>query len=357
MRQRGMSHTKAHALRPIVLAVLATGLLAACTESPPDDAQAADEDTEVAGYSDELESTLVAAFDLEYEVQDVVNRLLVGCMSEAGFDVHPMGMTDTPVPWELESNTYPTVGSTPPALDSIPTVEEAADVGVDLGVHHDPDNPTDGNVGPNDHLDLYWSEMTQDYRDAYDMALYGQSQADRNNGENPEDGPEAKPGCQLDVYESIGFEETDILRPTPLVSHAIGIGDYETVEVLDVWDDWTMCVADRDHPEIEYRDQSVYLWNYVALFYNDLSSALSSEGQKFDAPTDAPWEYGEALEKEIAFAIDVAECADEVDLRAITQSSWDETMRVFAVDNEAIIFAWYENLTEALANAQAVLSE
>lgn len=140
---------------------------------------------------------------------------------------------------------------------------------------------------------------------------------------------------------------------------AIGSGPYETVEVLDAWDEWTMCVADRDHPEIEYRNGSVAPWNYVALFYDgdNIAAAVDPQSQSFDAPTGAPWPHEEALEKEIAFAVDLAECADEVQLRTIGQNAWDEVMRTFAVENETEIFAWYKVLQDSLAGAQAVLSK
>lgn len=350
-RQYGMSRSRPRFLGRVAALAATAGLLSACGGDPAEP----EAETEVAGYSDELGTALAEAFEVELEVQEVVNRLLIDCMAEAGFEVHPFYLSAPPQSWETEFNAYPTVGSAPPGVRDLPvTVEVATEVGLDLGVNYGPDKPFDNNVGPNDHLDVYWSEMTKQYRTEYEIALYGQTDEERYS---PDASDEPLPGCESTVYESVGFVKEDVARPVVLDGMSIGSDAYETEEVLMAWDDWTVCVADRGHAEIEYRNGSLDLWNYAALFYDNMSGAVNPDGQTFDAPVGAPWPYDEALEKEIAFAVDVAECADEGRLRDIAQTSWDEVMRSFAVDHEADIFAWHDVLKDALAGAQAVLSE
>ncbi|MFD0558278.1 hypothetical protein FB566_3579 [Stackebrandtia endophytica] len=125
----------------------------------------------------------------------------------------------------------------------------------------------------------------------------------------------------------------------------------------DAQDDWSVCVADRGHPYFEFSEHRLNLRGFVATFYEESGYQGSPEGPQHEPPPGAPWSPEEARANEIAFAVDVAECADETGLRKTMETEWRMTMEAVALENKDEIFAWHDSLEEALEAAGELIAE
>ncbi|TQL78005.1 hypothetical protein FB566_3580 [Stackebrandtia endophytica] len=304
------------------------------------------------------------AIQMESQLRGVISRLMIDCLTDAGFDVHAPDLTGDPDAWMAEEGFEPLVGSDPPGSRDIPTVAEAEERGVYVGLTLDPDREPDDDDGawgydPNDPF----FAMPLEYQEEYQLARYGEEYLEAiapggdPGGELPVEG-----GCSgevnVAVTEATGLENGKIEWPEVMGHSDAHLAEFESETLLSARNAWSSCVEDRGHPYFEFSRGSVDLWNYGQMFYKDSSYySDSSESYPFDPPTGAPWEFDEAYPKEIAFAVDVAECADDSGLRETMTTEWNRTMSQAAMAHQEAIFAWHDSLEEALEAVQSLLTE
>ncbi|GAA4908531.1 hypothetical protein GCM10023223_27740 [Stackebrandtia albiflava] len=339
-------------------ALLAATLLTACGGDEPEESAL-----------DSINEAVLDAMRLEAELQGVVNRLTVDCMTDAGFDVHPLELTQDPTEWLEDGQSI--TESEPPGLYEIPvSVAEAEEIGLDIGRYNDPDFDWDAyeeeQGGPEMGPDPFWEEMSDAYREEYEKARYGEEYYEYMYSEDPETyddqaEPPAEAGCAGDVRgrisDATGTEDGYVEWPDSLNDWEAQIEMYETEAVLTAQDDWSACVEDRGHPYFEFKDGSLDMWSYVNSFYEGMGEMVDETGEEpaHEPPPGAPWPFEEAYAKEVALAVDMAECSDETGLRETLQTEWDNTMETMAVEHQDEIFAWHDKLETALAEAQKLL--
>jgi len=322
---------------------------------------------------DQINDAVNNAMKLESELQGVTNRLIVDCMADAGFDTHPLDLTEDPGAWMANEEYRPLVGSEPPGSYDIPTLDEAKKRGFDIGRYNDPDFDWEAEEEENSYAtteDPFW-EMNEKYIEEYEKARYGEEYYDLMWSDDPESFPEEEDewpdegGCTGDANAAIasatGIDGDKLEWPEGMNDWEAQVERYQSEALLDAQDAWAACVEDRGHPYFEFTDGWVNMWDYVSMFYEDSGSVRVSEdgeeGPAYDPPPGAPWEFDEAYAKEIEMAIDVAECADESGLRKTMETEWNKTMEAIALENKDAIFAWHDSLEKALEAAQSVLSE
>lgn len=340
----------------VVVGVAVIGLLAtACggAEDTPAD-------------TDRIREAVGDAVALENRFHDAKNRLTVDCMTEAGFDVHPLDLT-TEYAQNLDEQSKAFLGSDAPGLWELPSVDEAKERGLDVGRYNDPDFDWDGyekeqaDDESTAQTDPFY-EMDDEYREGYERARYGDEFYDFMY--NPESGSESddvpvEAGCAGQVVEAVtqtaGVDEEGLVWPAALEDWEAQIALYNTETLATAQGEWATCVEDRGHPRFEFTDGSINVWEYVNSFYEDMVDTDTGEDRMYEPPAGAPWEFDEAYEKEVELAVDFAECADETGLRETMQSEWDNAMETIAVENREDIFAWHDRLEEAVNATEALL--
>lgn len=370
------------------IGVVAALVLTACSGTEP---EAADE-------TGELQAVLNEAFAAHSELADVYHRVLIKCMAEAGYEVHSPKLEEPgSLAWGGEE---PELPADPPDLTDIPTVAESEENGFGVGQYVPERVRT--------YEDSDFERMNDEYRDRYYRDLYGGDVVDNlsddvggftqdDGGQTVQDldqtfymmadmgrGSEAdweSGGCHREVTDAIFAPAGDVDEVPDYTRGLPGLGykpdvfaggrsmeEYESA-VFDVRQDWSKCVADRGHDYIELETYAQSVRTYVELFYWSKADYLERVGggpnqseladsiDEIPVPDGAPWPHEVALEHEMAYAVDAAECADEVELRANLSSEWDATFDVVADEFESQVYAWHDAVRESLGKAQAVLSE
>jgi len=353
------------------------------------------EDPATAEEVSPLQAALYEAGDLYDELVEVYYRVLVSCMEGRGYEVHSPSLLSGASSWsddfELPEN--------PPDYASIPTVAKASENGFDIGQRYEPT--------ARHYQDTSFEDMAFEYQDAYYRDLYGDDLVDNLSPDYggfgmDEDGQMVQDidftlaamatdgrsdssdwttgGCYAEVTDQIfaepsGEELADYSGGLPGLGyrpdfHAGGrsLEEYEAA-VQDVRDEWSACVAGRGHDYIELTIYATEVMTYVALFYQSVSDYLkpygnmphgddSFEEQVRNSPIadGAPWPYEQALEHEIAYAVDAAECAEDVELRETLTVEWDAAFEKVADEFEIKVFSWLDAVRDALGKAQALLS-
>lgn len=325
------------------LPAMATGALAAgvlltgCGDSST---------TSDANDIDALNEALLSAQNMAWQIEELRGRLIVDCMVDAGFDVHPPGITESPATY-LGDDEPGLIGSSPTELYDFPTADEARENGVGMGITLAEDYvpPPQGDTPP----DAPFYDMPEKYLDEYSLALSGDDETDFESGR----------GCVGEVEEALlattGHEVGTPMYPKSLDAYAQE-NFYQSEALTDAQDNWSQCMNDLGHPYFDFRSNTVDLYSYAATFYReydpDQYSAIDN-----DPPPGAPWDHDEAFAKEIELAVDASECADETRLRESMQSAWDAAIETMVLDNETIIFVYHDEVEQALEAAQKLLTE
>ncbi|MGH8793903.1 MAG: hypothetical protein ACRDXX_14820 [Stackebrandtia sp.] len=361
---------------------------------------------------DEVTETMASAEKIQMELEGVINRLVVQCLEDEGFDVHPAWMTADPSETygDSEEEEEESFLGEPTESYEIPTVEEAKENGLDetRNPEYDPEEDEDSGMAELDEDDPFY-EMPEKYQKDYEIAQYGEEYYENmyeepEEGEEGGEGPEEWPvegGCTGEVNESVYGEPVEDEEEG---GKYYGVeypdfwgeeGDeltkrYETDAVIEAREKWATCVEERGHPYFEFVDGYLDLWSYTDLFYeeedysyedykeemegasddeelmseeefdemmSEEDSMGSDEGEgeeapQYEAPEGAPWPDDEAWEKEKEFAVDIAECAEDVDLHKTAEKEWDKVTEEVAGEVSEEVFAYHDELEDALEKAQ-----
>lgn len=348
------------------IAALAAGL-AACGD---DDVDGKDKTSEADSVTDALHESVTLATEL----QTAVNRLVVDCMEDQDFNVHPLWLTQPVTPEHSLSASV--LGDKPPEFYEIPTLKDAKKEGFGSNVLSDPDGA--GFESEPEEDDPYYEE-SEKYQDEYRKAQYGDEYVEWMAGKESDDNEGLPPaplegGCTGEVSKVVYGEpvqpdpDTEDENASPYYGIAMPeVGDgsrqrelYETAEMLDARDGLSKCIEDEGYPYFEYnQDYGFDLIVYVDRFYKMYSGKLADNDDVTDyqLPKGAPWEFDEAFEAELAFATVVAQCADDTGFRKTMNDSWDAALGQVAVDSEEEIFAWHDNLQSTLEKAQDLIGK
>lgn len=342
----------------LVVAGLVSALLAGC--SGGDDQGSTGEPDWSAAVNEGLE--------LETEVLVAEYRLQTACMEAKGFDEHmPPDVVaveqDLSVflddPYDLDWHYFSEI---------FPTVEEAEERGLHQGMIMAADRGE-----PIDYFE--WDSHPPDF-DAYRLELYGEemfSQMKEAEGAKGYEYDRSKlDGCLGEVFETL-YDGYHSVEPDPRESEWAGWRPVkpsllDPFKVYEVYNDvqlqgkrheWSVCMEERDYPYFELNATHVMSpMSYAAHIYSGSEEldALRSDGQP--VPPDAPYDDPEeAYAAEIAFAVDVADCADTSGLREFAHTHWRDTMERLATQEETMVFAWRDQMETALAQAQQALAE
>lgn len=307
-------------------------LIAGCGGTP---------DATTATEIDAIGEALDSADRMYWQITGLGNRLVVDCMSDADFDVHPAHLAQNPV-HDAEQQEPGLMGSQPPEMVEFPTVAEARVTGVGWGVQLADDYVWTAQSEPEDPF----HQMPSEYRDGYDEAYFGDESAG---------------GCLSAVNDALvaatGHEMGIPDNPSHLYDPQLRSNLYQTDALHQAREDWSLCMRDRGHPYFEFESNTVDLRSYAATFHRDYDPDHHPAVIGYDPPPGAPWDYDEAMAREIELAVDVAECADETGLRDTMQSEWDAAMETIAIENDDVIFAYHDALKRSLEAAQSLLTE
>ena len=327
-------------------AMVAGVLLSACG-----DGSSADSDEP--GDVSSINEALLSALTMERQISDVTNRLVIDCMADAGFDVHPPDLTyDSTAELEAESYQPPLSGSDPLGMAEFPTVDEAREHGIGFSEKFAPDYDWEAEGGgPNPHSDDPFYEMSDEYVASYEKARYG---------ETTESGEDTETGCGDQVHAELttvtGHQMGVPSAPEGVYDWEAQLNLYETEALYDAQDDWSACMEERGYPYFEFQTGTADLRSYVATFHEWYDPDTFDSVITYEPPPGAPWGQDEALAREIDFAVDVAECADETGIRDTMRSEWDAAMASISLEYSDIIFAWYDEMEIALEAAQTLLT-
>ncbi|QSB06385.1 hypothetical protein [Natronoglycomyces albus] len=324
-----------------------------------------------------LSSVMADIEEMRNHLSLTTSRMERQCMEDEGFFVHH----EPPRTEEDFYVVYATPGSPPPQIADLPTSQEAAERGLgikDQWIEYSAEDFRHSEIAPEEFV-----AQGRGYGEAYWETMNGHEQPDHSDLtpeeilELQEADPVAFGGCRGIVASQIygvgapgleGIEPDDITSASaaPPVPEGLNLVAYEldfpTREANEVHRAWDECMTDRGHPSFP---ELYGMWAYVRSFYPDPPGTGSEQpwdiGQ-FDhlsvpPPADAPWDFDEAAEREIAFALDVASCADDVDYRAIMQHEWDQLTAAIVLEHETDIFIWRDQMEAALNQAQIALAE
>jgi len=344
------------------------------------------------------------------ELDQVVYRLTRQCMEGKGFSIHPdMGMEGDPTQWVFNPDDIVNES----ASGDRPTPEEAAKRGYGLDPRGpgpgepDPESSGDGSDVPSDSAsgdpgmesdydDRFYSELTDEERDAYFIALEGvnkekiyEEQYEQMKGEGKlgGEGPDSYQEPDFPTHEKITLPD-GTTRQFPTVGCAAevnkqvfpdGMGVYTEKEyyALDkfstmIWTDlregpdmsaldesWSLCMSGRgfeglESPEDAYNKGYEYYYGPMEISEDGMSTTYPAEGE-YTEPTEE--EMDKAKEKEIKLAVADVECDQETGHATATAELMKSALDTYLVDYETELFGWYEYTKKALGAAQGLLKE
>ncbi|MFD0556666.1 hypothetical protein FB566_1911 [Stackebrandtia endophytica] len=344
--------------------------------------------------ADPLQAALYEAADLFDELVDVYYRVMISCMEGRGYEVHSPSLYSGAMQWSVDAD----LPENPPGYADIPTVAEADENGFGVGQRFEPSAR---------YQDTAFADMPFEYQDAYYRDLYGDDVVDNLSPDHgaftgdadgqivqdidaslasmADEGRHGSSdwtagGCYAEITDQI-FVEPPEDRLADYSGGLPGLGyrpdiyaggrsteEYE-VAVQEVRDEWAGCTADRGHDYVELTPSTNELRIYVSLFYQSVSDYLKpfeevpagmgdtyrEQVRNSPIPDGAPWPYEQAFEHEIAYAVDAAECGEEVGLRETLQVEWDAAFERVSDEFEVQVFSWLEAVRDALGKAQALL--
>lgn len=343
------------------------------------------------------------------ELDQVVYRLTRQCMEGKGFTIHPdMGMEGDPTQWVFNPDE---IISESPSGDR-PTAEEAAKNGYGLDPRGPGPGGTDGKTDeeptdvPSDSAsgdpgmeeeydDRFYSQLTDEERDAYYIALEGvnkekiyQEQYEQQKEEGTlDDGKESYQEPDFPTHEKVTLPD-GTTRQFPTVGCAAevnkqvfpdGMGVYLEKEfyALDkfsmlIWTDlregpdmaaldesWSLCMSGRGYESLETPDDAYnkayeYYYGPMDVSEDGMSTTYPAD-EEFTEPTDE--EMDKAKEKEIKLAVADVECDQETGYSTATADLMKGALDTYLVDYETELFGWYEFTKKALGTAQGLLKE
>ena len=324
---------------------------------------------------DRLNSSLAEANGLALELNQTASRLTRQCMEDEGYMHHP-----EPLDLESEWMIRALPGTEVPDQEMLPETDVAATEGV--GLHEEwIYTMSDDYVNPEIVNDSEWLELGRDHHDEYFDALHEMEFVDMEDLDEEEreelfsdDHQPEFGGCRgwtvQQIYGSdapdlgeVDIDEVDMDAIPPLpgdINPDPWEVDFDTPELLEAKEDWSSCLEERGTASTTV----VSAVNpYVRSFYEDhpdpevaWDQTQGGEDGFMERPEDAPWEFDEAKEQEIAYITDVAECADETDLRETRQAEWDQTLASMVIDYEEEMYTWEDQVRTALEEAQEALA-
>ncbi|QSB06387.1 hypothetical protein [Natronoglycomyces albus] len=316
------------------------------------------------------------------ELRILGSRLMNHCMENYGFDVHPQ-LPRTNFDDDFVFHALP---GTPP-LDSsyLVSPETAREEGFGIFAEW-----TDVTAEDYIHPDMADSNPDflargREYADQYFYVQSGREPAEDSIQtmeeflESLEAEPESAAGCGGEVASWLYADETPGLEdvnpedityrgpeppvPDGVITEAWKL-DFPTPEANQAMERWNDCLEERGNSRIKELGS---IPPYVRSFYvqppgTDDEGSLWWTGEGSDpgympAPSWAPLEFDEAAEREIALAVDVAECSEETDFKATLQHEWDQMLGKMAIEHEAALYVWRDQMEAALVRAQEVLAE
>ncbi|QSB06386.1 hypothetical protein [Natronoglycomyces albus] len=368
-----MSKRSAHAASALCLAIVLTSCsMTASTEDSEEPEHIPQSEL------DRLRTVMVDINTTSNELTYATQRLKRQCMEDQGFDFH--GETLVPQPSDFER--YGSPGTPPILIEYLPSVAEAEETG--LGIADEWIEHSSGDFR-NPHLaHPGWEERGKEYNDAYYEAMNGKERLDYSSM-SPEEilediqaDPVAAGGCSGLVAAQIygvgadgldGIEPADITDPLsePPLPEDLYLQywdmDFPTPPIDDAHRLWEECLNDRGHPSIPETYAALL---YARGFYEDPPGTNTDQpwdvGQfapelALPRPEGGPWPFDEARKREIEFALDVAECADDTEYRQITQHEWDQLSAQVILDHETEIFVWRDQMEAAQIQAQSLLAQ
>lgn len=365
-----------------VVSLSAALVLSSCTGSDDSASNSEDDDRIPQEDIDRLATELAEVNDVAAELSIVSQRLTRQCLEDQGHTAHPEPINTDPDQLLLAvPGTEVPEHAVLPEQAIIPETDVAKAEGA--GVHGIWQDALAGDYLSSEIPDdPEWLSLSEEERDEYFQALHEQEIVDMAELSEDEliehledDTPREIGGCagltNHRIYDSDARDLSDI-DPTevdwdafPPLPGDLNLDwwdiDYHTPELQESMDEWNSCLDARGATTIADLE---HLHSYVRTFYEahpDFTivwepHAMGESGFP-DPPSGAPWEFDEAQEQEIDYMTDVAECADESDLRETRQDAWDQTVASMIIEHEEEMYAWEEQLRVVLETAQELLSE
>jgi hypothetical protein len=381
---------------PFRTAVLGGALLlaAGCTA---DDAPGQDPQTDQAVEVD-LVDLLNESARIEADLDAAENRIIRACLETQGFTAHDEEEMATPDPLELED----LAGGVYPHDASFPDPEGAAEYGfgvwaeseeaMESGEAEDYQQTEGEWVDAPDPVDnAAFLALPEDERRAWYVAYVGEEKAAGYNWKFTSDGDElsgavlfsddemdalhAEPGgCELAMIEAVygepeliepehedeGFDRW-VYRPENPVHGADVLATVETAyaeAMVDAQAAFVGCLAERGHPGWEFTESGgLPVWEYFAPLYMDeeLLEESDTGAEAPVLPADLPDDYEGRRAYETAVAVDFTECDAETGYTETSTKTYDAAHVDLYTTIEQDLFAWQEEMREALERAQEVI--
>ena len=324
---------------------------------------------------DRLNSELSEAIGLAADLRGVGDRITRHCMEEQGFSIHPESLDS-----DVDMMQLALPGTEVLHNQLIPETDVASTEG--LGQHEVwQDALSDDYVSSESDSSPEWEAAGEEYREEY-LETRGERDfseiSDLDEDELPETPSSPDPGeagcgalTNYMIYDSDAPELADIDRaeifrfavpplPADLTFEPYEI-DFHTPELIEAKREWNACLDSRGAaPVSEVSGISAYVQSFYGEHPNEelgWNHEGGGEDQLIDPPEEAPWGFEDAKEQEIAYATDLAECADETDLRETRQAEWDQTLASMALEHEEALYLWQEQVHAALEEAQQLLAD
>jgi hypothetical protein len=196
---------------------------------------------------------------------------------------------------------------------------------------------------------------------------------------------EPKPGgCQLEMIEAL-YGEPELVEETEEFDGETETWTYwtyrpenpawsdetlwEDIEVKyaeamsDVQYEFTDCIAARGYEGWEFTEyNSLPLWEFFSqLYYQDAGEeeremmAGDPDVEVPPLPEDAGSSYEDWKAYEVQMAVDFAECGEETDYATISEEAYDEVHIEAYAAVEEDVYAWQEEMNDAVSKAQELL--
>ena len=324
---------------------------------------------------DRLNSSLAEANELADQLDIAGSRITRQCMEDQGFTVHPSAPST-----ESDRMVQALPGTEVPDQERVPETDVAATEG--FGLHEEWEyTMSDEYENTEIATDPEWLGLGRDHHDEYFEALHDRELVDTSEFTEEElqehfddDNPPDIGGCQgatiVQIYGSdapdladVDLDEVDT-RYFPPMPADLNLDpweiDFHTPELQEAKDDWSSCLEERGESSVSV---VTAIGHYVRSFYEDHPDPevvwIHSDGNEegfIERPEEAPWEFDEAKEREIDYATEIAECADETGLRETRQAEWDQTLASMVIEHEEEMYTWEDQVRTALDEAQDLLA-
>lgn len=333
---------------------------------------------------DRLNSELSEANVLAEDLSMVSNRITQQCMEDQGFSIHPssaaVSTEDDDADDDFGGVIIALPGSEVVGQDLLPETDVAATEGAGIGdrwIERQTDDAESDSSGSAE-----WENTDEEYQAEYNETRYELDFTDVSDLDENEiteyssdDLHQTAKGCQgLTTHLIYGPDAAGLAGLSPDELHSFAILplpgnldehtwpwdiDFYTSELQDTKHEWNACLDDRGTTTVSALGG---VFDYVYSFYEDPSDQEhgpdpADQDGYMEPPEEAPWEFDEANEQEIDYITDLAECADDTDLREARQDAWDQTLAAMFLEHEDAMYLWEEDINDALEEAQRVLEE